>query len=191
MSENELKRFTTKVSQLSWNLLTAVPPLVSAVPDVEYRKRWHEKEMKPMWDNDLANYDLVYYRPVLFLGQEGKVTQKGWVGNQKSVSDNKRRIPTQQKVTGKKTRRPCKHSWLEASCGVTQATPTAGGASFPHSPQHAASGWRDIDSGWKDYLRMQEEESLKWRKESSDDNPCDDETQGTDLSVMFRWKTRM
>jgi len=29
---------------------------------------------------------------------------------------------------------------------VTQATPTAGDVSFPQSPQHAASGWRDIDS---------------------------------------------
>ena len=74
---------------------------------------------------------------------------------------------------------------------MTQATPTAGGASFPQSPQHAASGWRDIDSGWKDYLRIQKEESLKWQKEKSDDKACDGETQGTDLSVMFRWQSRM
>jgi len=60
--------------------------------------------MKPTWDNDLANYDLVYYRPVLFLGQEGKVTQKGWVGNQESINDNKRPIPTQQKVMGEKNK---------------------------------------------------------------------------------------
>ena len=100
---------SSNVSQLSWNLLTAVPPLVSAVPDVEYRKGWHEKEMKPMWDNDLANYDLVYYRPVLFLGQVGKVTQKGWVRNQESINDNKRPIPTQQKVMGKKKKKQDVH----------------------------------------------------------------------------------
>ena len=191
MPEDELKRFTTKVSQLSWNLLTAVPPLVSAVPDVEFCKAWHEKEMKPLWDNDLANYDLVYYRPVLFLGQEGKVTQKGWVGNKRSVNDNKRSIPMQQKVMGRKTRCSYKHSWLRAPCGVTQANPKAGDASFPHSSQHAASGWRDIDSGWKDYLKMQEEEALKWQREQSDDNPCDDESQRTGLSATFWWQSRM
>ena len=185
MPVNKLKRFTTKVSQLSWNLLTAVPPLVSAVPDVEFRKGWHEKELKPLWDNDLTLYDLVYYRPVLFLGQEGKVTQKGWVGNKRSVSDNKGSIPMQQKVTGRKTRRPYIHSSLRAPCGVTQANPTAGDASFPHSSQHAASGWRDIDSGWKDYLKMQEEEALKWQREQSDD-----ETQGTDHPTMFWWQSR-
>ena len=39
--------------------------------------------MDPEWNGSLSDYKLVYYRPILFFSYEGKVSQKGWVGNRK------------------------------------------------------------------------------------------------------------
>jgi len=55
--------------------------LLSITPPSSYYKEWHEKELAPTWNKDLLAYDLVYYRPILFMSSEGKVARKGWVGN--------------------------------------------------------------------------------------------------------------
>lgn len=78
------KLFTSKSAQLSWNLLTTIPPLLSLTPSSAYFREWHEKELPPTWNKDLVHYDLVYYRPILFMSCEGKVARKGWVGNKDS-----------------------------------------------------------------------------------------------------------
>lgn len=65
-------------------MLSTVPPLVSAdISDAPFSKEWHDREMEPDWNDRLLepDYDLVYYRPILFFSYNGKVTQKGWVGN--------------------------------------------------------------------------------------------------------------
>ena len=198
--ENDLKEFTTKVSQISWNLLTAIPPLVSAVPDVTFHKEWHEKEMRPIWDNDLENYELVYYRPVLFMGHEGKVAQKGWVGN-KRCPNGKKSIPNQQKASTKKMRRQYEHSRLRilrGSSGLMQAdstNPSVGSDTHsPHGSQLAAHGWGG-DPGWSNYSSPQEFEAelptqdSKCQEEKSSDDPGDN--QGGDPPSMFWWLSRM
>ncbi len=80
---NKLTHFTKAASDLSWNLLTTVPPLVCAQPETAFCKECHEKEMKPVWDDSLGESNLEYYRPTLFLSYEGRVARRGWVGNRK------------------------------------------------------------------------------------------------------------
>lgn len=83
----DLKDLMDKMSQLSWRLMETVPPLVSeTIHDISFCKDWHAKEGNPEWNKDLAEYRLVYYRPILFFSYEGKVSKKGWVGNEKSGS---------------------------------------------------------------------------------------------------------
>ena len=81
-----VESFTTKSAQLSWDLLTTIPPLLSLTPPSSYFKQWHEKELAPTWNKELTSYELVYYRPVLFMSCEGKVARKGWVGNQGALT---------------------------------------------------------------------------------------------------------
>lgn len=78
------------MSQFSWKLLETVPPLVSeTIPDVSFCKEWHAKELDPEWNDKLTQYKLVYYRPILFFSYEGKVSQKGWVGNTEILDSEK------------------------------------------------------------------------------------------------------
>jgi len=86
----DLKQLTAKMSELSWRMLHTVPPVVSTtITDSPFSSEWHDKEMKPLWNNSLQepHYELVYYRPILFYSYEGKVMQKGWVGNKKLFED--------------------------------------------------------------------------------------------------------
>ena len=77
-AEEELKIFTSKVAEMSWGLLTTVPPLVSSQPS-RYSRYYHHKEN---WDTEQGDKQMVYFRPVLFSSYEGRVAQKGWVSNQ-------------------------------------------------------------------------------------------------------------
>jgi hypothetical protein len=71
-----------EMSQFSWKLLEMVPPLMcETICDAPFCKEWHAKEMEPEWNKELVEYELVYYRPILFFSYEGKVAQKAWVGN--------------------------------------------------------------------------------------------------------------
>lgn len=73
----DLKDLMDKMSQLSWRLMETVPPLVSeTIHDISFCKDWHAKEGNPEWNKDLAEYRLVYYRPILFFSYEGKVSKK-------------------------------------------------------------------------------------------------------------------
>lgn len=80
--EKGLEDLTEKMSQFSWKMLETIPPLVcEQISDTLFSKDWHEKELNPEWNDELEDYRLVYYRPILFFSYEGKVCQKGWVGN--------------------------------------------------------------------------------------------------------------
>ena len=77
-AEAELKKFTAKVAEVSWDLLTTVPPLVCSQP-TRISRRYHHTEN---WDNSPGSgQELTYFRPVLFSSYEGRVAQKGWVTN--------------------------------------------------------------------------------------------------------------
>lgn len=85
----EFKDLLDEMSKLSWKLLEMVPPLVSeTIYDTPFCKEWHAKEVEPEWNKNLKDYKLVYYRPILFFSYQGKVSQKGWAGNQ-MVSDKR------------------------------------------------------------------------------------------------------
>lgn len=78
----ELNDLLDEMSKFSWKLLEMVPPLVSqTIHNIPFCKDWHAKEAEPEWNEDLKGYKLMYYRPILFSSYEGKVSQKGWVGN--------------------------------------------------------------------------------------------------------------
>ena len=80
----QFQGLTNKMAHLSWKMLSIVPPMVSTdISDAPFDKEWHDKEIEPDWNESLLepDYNLVYYRPILFFSYEGKVTQKGWVGN--------------------------------------------------------------------------------------------------------------
>ncbi len=88
--QEEMNALEKEMSRLSWKLLSIVPPLISTVIlDAPYCKEWHEKECSPEWNKNLTKYQLVYYRPILFYGYEGKVAQKGWIGNRESLDSKK------------------------------------------------------------------------------------------------------
>ena len=76
-AEEELKKFTKSVAEMSWELLTTVPPLVCSQPS-KYSRSLHHKEN---WDASQGDGGMVYFRPVLFSSYEGRVAQKGWVTN--------------------------------------------------------------------------------------------------------------
>ncbi len=77
-----MEDLTEKMYQFSQKMLETVPPLVSeTISDTLFCKDWHEKELSPEWNEELEDYRLVYYRPIVFFSYEGKVSQKGWVGN--------------------------------------------------------------------------------------------------------------
>ena len=77
-AETELQKFTAKVAEVSWGLLTTVPPLVASQPSLVSR-RYHQTEN---WDSSRGSgQGLIYFRPVLFSSYEGRVAQKGWVTN--------------------------------------------------------------------------------------------------------------
>ena len=88
VSESEFRKFTGSISELAWNFLTTVPPLVCAQPDTTFCKECHQKEMKPLWKEKIPDYKLVYYRPVLYLSYEGKVAHKGLVGNVATIHES-------------------------------------------------------------------------------------------------------
>ena len=99
MPESEFKTFTGSVSHLAWNFLTTVPPLVCGQPDTTFCRECHQKEMKPLWKEEITDYKLVYYRPVLYRSYEGKVASKGLVGN--TCITTERESTDVQKVQGK------------------------------------------------------------------------------------------
>ena len=98
----EIKEVSDKMSNLSWKFLTMVPPLISqTISDAPFCKEWHEKEIKPEWNENLVDYQLVYYRPILFFSYQGKVAKKSWVGNTVYENDNGEIVYKDTKV-GKK-----------------------------------------------------------------------------------------
>ena len=76
-AEVELEEFTKRVAELSWELLTTVPPLVCTQPS-KYR---HSQHQKAGWDGSRGDGNMIYFRPVLFSSYEGRVAKKGWVTN--------------------------------------------------------------------------------------------------------------
>lgn len=84
-----IDQFTQTASKLSWDILTTVPPMISAEPCADtYHSEWHEKEGEPTWNKNLSRYELVYHRPILFWSCEGTVARKGWVGNKMVLSSS-------------------------------------------------------------------------------------------------------
>ena len=112
--EKKVEDITKKMSEFSWKILETVPPMVSTtVSDTLFCKDWHEKEMSPEWNEELENYDLEYYRPVLFFSYEGKVSQKGWVGNTPASVDS----VTAKEFCLKSYKKPCLKVKQMASLG--------------------------------------------------------------------------
>ena len=83
-AEEELEKFTKNVAELSWGLLTTVPPLISSQPS-RYARSRHIKEN---WDAAQSDDGMTYLRPVLYYSYEGRVAEKGWVTNQPTDPDN-------------------------------------------------------------------------------------------------------
>ena len=83
-----IQNFADEAANLSWNLLTMVPPLVSVQPETTLDKKWHEPE-RDSWTDEEKDYELVYYRPVLFRSSAGAVARKGVVGNRKQNTQSK------------------------------------------------------------------------------------------------------
>lgn len=145
-----MEMFTTKSAQLSWNLLTTIPPLVSDTPHSAYFREWHEKELAPTWNKDLVNYKLVYYRPVLFMSCDGKVARKGWVGNEASsieplMTDPSRKKDSSNEPSKTKVISRLKHKIVEPSDSVSPEVATI--VPSPHSRKHpcAISYSRTVD----------------------------------------------
>ena len=57
-----------------------------------------KKEIKPEWNENLVDYQLIYYRPILFFSYQGKVAKKSWVGNTVYENDNGETVDKDSKV---------------------------------------------------------------------------------------------
>ena len=89
--EEELKKFTKSVAEMSWDLLTTVPPLVCTQPS-QYSRSLHQKED---WDAGRGDDSMVYFRPVLFSSYEGRVAKKGWVTNRITGKQNRKALSSE------------------------------------------------------------------------------------------------
>lgn len=94
--EAALRQHARRICQLSWELVTCWPPLISARP-TEFKEEWQDREFQ-YWDKTLTKFRLSYTRPVLFHSYEGRVGVKGWVGNKElSGGGGVRRTPPNER----------------------------------------------------------------------------------------------
>lgn len=84
LDRSKINDFADKATALSLDLLTTVPPMVSDQPKCKFDKKWLEKD-SDSWHNSCSEYELAYYRPVLFKSSAGIVAREGLVGNRKHV----------------------------------------------------------------------------------------------------------
>ncbi len=126
--KEDLTQFTLAASQLSCQLVSTVPPLVCAQPATAFCRECHEKEMEPLWDDSLEVCDLEYYRPTLFLGYEGRVARKGWVGNKRFKPQNGEHI---EKLTSEVTSSKDFAASSTQSQSVTSTEPQADDPRLP------------------------------------------------------------
>ena len=67
------------LSRITLSMVTQVPPMICSEP-IKFNEKFHAiKESK--WQDNISDYELVYYRPVLFYGIHGAVAAQGQVGN--------------------------------------------------------------------------------------------------------------
>lgn len=73
------KEALKQLSQIALSMVTQVPPMICSEP-IKFNEKFHAiKESK--WQDNISDYELVYYRPVLFYGIHGAVAAQGQVGN--------------------------------------------------------------------------------------------------------------
>lgn len=150
----ELKDLLDEMAHFANKLLEMVPPLVSeTIFDSPYCKEWHGKEMKPEWNENLIDYSLVYYRPILFFSYEGKVAHKGWVGNTGASDDSRKELDTAAgHVNDKpKYKKPCLKVRVSASSELLLSVPV-------NTSHHAMENPSEQEY---EYLGGSEEESDK------------------------------
>ena len=73
-----LERLSEKATSLSWDLLTALPPLILVQP--ESLDENIEDRVFHYWVEGSSS-ELIYFRPVLYRNYTGVVAAKGWVAN--------------------------------------------------------------------------------------------------------------
>ena len=65
--------------QLSWNMVTLVPPAVIFQPN-EYKEDWHDKRIT-YW-KEISSNSLIYFCPIFFYSSSGRIGCKGVIGNE-------------------------------------------------------------------------------------------------------------
>ena len=77
-----VKKYVQEAVDLTYKMLTLLPPLVVTVYPEEYKEELHDTN-RLTWDESGGSHKLVYYRPILVYGNQLNVAMKGLVGNQK------------------------------------------------------------------------------------------------------------
>ena len=62
------------------NMLTLTPPQLVDMPK-DFNEELHEIRSNNWTDCEDDSYDLIYFRPILYLGRNGEVATPGLVGN--------------------------------------------------------------------------------------------------------------
>jgi hypothetical protein len=74
------KDIIERTAKLTWEMVSLIPPAVSATP-TKYNDITHEQR-HAHWTIHDGSYELVYYRPVLYFGEDAYVAHCGQVGNE-------------------------------------------------------------------------------------------------------------
>ena len=80
------KNFVSNAAKITWEMVTLIPPALSCTP-WKYNKYLHEQR-NSYWKVKDEPFKLVYYRPVLFFGNDGHVGLLGQVGNKECDDSN-------------------------------------------------------------------------------------------------------
>ena len=75
-----VKKYVQEAVDLTYKMLTLLPPLVVTVYPDEYKEELHDTN-RLTWDESGGSHKLIYYRPILVNGNQLQVAAKGLVGN--------------------------------------------------------------------------------------------------------------
>lgn len=75
-----VKKYVQEAVDLTYKMLTLLPPLVVTVYPEEYKEELHDTN-RLTWDESDESHKLIYYRPLLVYGNQLQVAARGLVGN--------------------------------------------------------------------------------------------------------------
>ena len=87
--QNIVQPFANKSLDLSWKMVTLLPPAIVCTPEKPFDDDWHDPN-RVMYDPENKTTPLIYYQPVLLFGAAIQVGVKGKIANRRSKDEAKK-----------------------------------------------------------------------------------------------------